>query len=459
MKIIRPLVICIAPAVFSVMLYGKTSADIDGDSVGQIVSVDSVKKEVLVKKDDPQREIKSSVRLYTRIDGQTVVLEVTNPMYTQLKCRAVRQSDFALLKKDMRLYIYSEGAGKEYAGLGDAELANKEKYLLIAAQAGSVEKVRSLIHAGADINATTGESAPDLFTGYSAQESWYFTPLHLAAVWNRADVVELLLNSGADYTTGEYTPYSYALSCNNLDCARVFIRYNADTGAGGITPLVRAVILDDRAAVKKLVTDGADVNERSYVDRTALMFASTSETAEILINAGADPNLIDMFNSSALWNMANSGYVEPAKFILVKFSGSGLDMENHGSYGDTPLMRAAMMGHIGMARLLLSYGANINAVNNYGTTALILAAAEGHVDMIRFLVSNGADINAKNDNGDTALIQAAYNGSAENVKILLDAGADPGIAAGDGKTAADLAEERGYTEIAVMIRSRMKKGE
>ena len=459
MRRITPLVICIAPALLSVMLYGKNSTEIDADFVGQIVSVDSAKKEVLVKKDDPGREIKASVKLYIRINSRAVLLEVTNPMYTQLRCRVVKQSDFPLLKEDMRVYLYSGGAGNGYVSLGDAELANKEKYLLMAAQSGAVEKVRSLIHAGADINATTGESAPDLFTGYSAQESWYFTPLHLAAVWNRADVVELLLDSGADYTAGEYTPYSYALSCNNLDCARIFIRHNADTGAGGITPLVRAVILDDRAAVKKLLAGGADVNERSYVDRTALMFASTAETAAILIDAGADPDLMDLFNSTALWNMANSGYVEPAKILLSRFSVSGLDLENHGSYGDTPLMRAALMGHMEMARLLLSYGANINAVNNYGTTALILAAAEGHSDMVRFLVSSGADINAQNDNGDTALIQAAYNGSAEDVRILLDAGADPGVAAGDGKNAADLAEERGYPEIAVMIRSRMKKGE
>lgn len=456
MKIIRPLVVFLFVFCPLTVLHAQGNGDVEGEYVGYIVSIDSAKKEVVVKKENPRQEIPASGKLYLKTEGRTVILEVVTPMYTQLKCRVLKEPDFALLKKDMRLYLYFKGAESEFVKLSDAELAEKEKYLLLAAHAGAVDRVKSLIHAGANINATTGEFAPDLFTGYSAQESYYFTALHLAAVWNRVEIVELLLKSGADYTTGEYTPYSYALSCNNLECARVFIKFNADTGAGGITPLVRAVILEDRATVKKLIAEGADVNERSYVERTAIMFASTGETARMLLDAGADPGLIDMFNSSALWNMANSGYVEPARVIVEKYPG-GVDLENHGSYGDTPLMRAAMMGHMEMARFLLERGANINAVNSYGTTALILAAAEGHSEMVKFLVQKGADINKKNDNGDTALIQAAYNGFRENVKILLEAGADASVIAGDGKTAADLAEERGYTEIAVMIRARMKK--
>ncbi|HPS56821.1 MAG TPA: ankyrin repeat domain-containing protein [Spirochaetota bacterium] len=456
MKFIRPLVYTIIiiaiVSIFTIQGFTET----DQNRLGTISSVDNVKKEIFVKKDKPGSEVITGAKFYARIDGKVVMLEAVNPMFAQVKCRAVNASDFTAFKNDMKIYLYTSDIKDENLTLTDAELAEKEKSFLTAAQKGDTARVRYFIQAGVKINATTGEFAPDLFTGYNSQESSYFTALHLAAVWNRADIVELLLNAGADHTTGYYTAYSYALSCNNLDCARIFIRRNADKGADGITPLVRAVIIDDKAAVKKLLADGSDVNERSYVNRTALMFAVTGEMATILIAAGADPNLVDTFNSSALWNMSNSGYIEPVKVILGKFHGRGLEVDNHGSYGDTPLMRAAMMGYTDMVKLLFSKGADINAVNEYGSTALILSAAEGHTDVVSFLLQNGAGVNASNTNGDTALIQAAYNGQKKVVEILLESGADAGIAASDGKTAVDLAQEKGYTEIADMIRAKTK---
>ncbi len=439
-------------SIFSVQI----SAGADQISFGTVALIDNVKKEIFVKKDTPGALITAGTRLYAMIDGKVIFLEAVNPMYVQVKCRALNEADFSLFKKDIKVYIYTGSIKNDESTLTPAELSEIEKSFLTATQKGDTERVRSFIKAGVSINATTGEFAPDLFTGYNSQESSYFTALHLAAVWNRADIVELLLSSGADFSSGQYTAYSYALICNNLDCARIFIRYNADRGAEGITPLVHAVIIDDIAAVKKLLAEGADVNARSYLNRTALMFASTAETAEMLITAGADPNLKDTFNGTAIWNMSSSGYIEPVKIILGKFMGKGLEIDNHGSYGVTPLMRAAMMGHADVLKLLVTNGADINAVNEYGSTALILTAAEGHADVVKFLLQNGADINAADSNGDTALIQAAYNGQRDVVVILLDTGADVNVTASDGKTAAALATEKGFTEIADMIRARVK---
>ena len=454
MKFIKPSVCLIIFAAMISLFPMAGFPETDDSQMGIVHSVDPVKKEVLVKKDNVQQELMSGTKLCVRFSGKTVVLEIVKPMFVLVKCRTANSADFTSVEKNMKVYLYSSDAEDKNPELTDTGVGENEKTFLAAAQKGDIQKVKLLIKSGININATTGEFAPDLFTGYNPRESSDFTALHLAAVWNRPEIVEFLLNSGADYTTGHYTPYSYALSCNNLDCARIFIRHNADTGASGMTPLVKAVIIDDMDAVKKFLAEGADVNKKSYVDRTALMFASTGEMARLLITAGADPNLTDMFKSSALWNMANSGYIGPIEVILAEFHGKGLDIDNHGSYGDTLLMRAAMMGYIEVVKLLLSKGAQINAVNEYGTTALILASAEGHVDIVTFLLRNGAEINAVNKNGDTALIQAAYNGQKNAVRILLDAGADTGITASDGKSALDLAEEKGYKEIADMIRKK-----
>ena len=210
MKSIRPVVFLfiIVTAFFSLhALYADTAED----SVGTVSRVDSAKKEVLVKKDNVQHEFRQGEKFSVRTDGKPIVLEIINSMYTQVRCRVVNDADVPRIKENMKVYVYSGDAAVTLSGLSDADLADREKALLYAVYAGQAEKVKSLIEAGADVNTTTGDSAPEIFTGYSAQESYYFTPLHLAAVWNRVAIVEILLQSGADFTTGTYTPVPYAI--------------------------------------------------------------------------------------------------------------------------------------------------------------------------------------------------------------------------------------------------------
>lgn len=55
----------------------------------------------------------------------------------------------------------------------------------------------------------------------------------------------------------------------------------------------------------------------------------------------------------------------------------------------------------------------------------MLAASDKRIDITRLLIEYGADINATNKIfGITALMKAARNGQKETVKMLLDAGAD-----------------------------------
>jgi len=58
-----------------------------------------------------------------------------------------------------------------------------------------------------------------------------------------------------------------------------------------------------------------------------------------------------------------------------------------------------------------------------------------------------ADLNCIDEDGWTALMFAAVEGHAPLVAVLLKAGADKEIKNKDGQTAADLADQRGYTEV------------
>ncbi|KAF3058583.1 hypothetical protein GL218_05895 [Daldinia childiae] len=65
-----------------------------------------------------------------------------------------------------------------------------------------------------------------------------------------------------------------------------------------------------------------------------------------------------------------------------------------------------------------------NTTETLGDTALHMAACESSSEMVQLLLSKGADPNAMNCDGRTALMEAALWGRLENVEILLECGAD-----------------------------------
>jgi len=58
--------------------------------------------------------------------------------------------------------------------------------------------------------------------------------------------------------------------------------------------------------------------------------------------------------------------------------------------GRTPLHRASMIGALGVVRLLLEHGADVEAKNNVGETALQEAADMEHDDVVELLREYGA---------------------------------------------------------------------
>ncbi len=52
----------------------------------------------------------------------------------------------------------------------------------------------------------------------------------------------------------------------------------------------------------------------------------------------------------------------------------------------TPLRQATLKNHLAVVRVLLDWGAEINAQDSNGKTALDLATEQGHTEMVRLLV-------------------------------------------------------------------------
>jgi ankyrin repeat protein len=200
------------------------------------------------------------------------------------------------------------------------------------------------------------------------------TPLHWAAVMGKKPIAELLLDNKADI--------------------------NVKTNEG-FTPLHMAAGNTQKDIVELLLAKGADVNAKNKKGLTPLHCAAgeTGDIVELLLAKRADVN---------------------AK--TKKWDSLGL------APGMTPLHMAAHDGSRDIAKLLITYKAEVNARNDIGWTPLHEAADRCYKDMVKLLLANKADINAKEDLfKHTPLHRAVMclpNQQKEVVALLLDKGAD-----------------------------------
>ncbi len=133
----------------------------------------------------------------------------------------------------------------------------------------------------------------------------------------------------------------------------------------------------------------------------------------------------------------------------------------------TSLHYAAYYGHLEIAEILISRGADLDADDPYYSTPLYLAVEEGHPEVVEFLISKGAKVNVKSSrSGYTPLHRAAWGPVArrfgqgaeeqpqykEIVALLIARGAEINARDNDGKTALDQAIKNGEKEIVVLLR-------
>jgi len=128
----------------------------------------------------------------------------------------------------------------------------------------------------------------------------------------------------------------------------------------------------------------------------------------------------------------------------------GADVNFKGYYNWSPLMYAIKektITDITYAKLLLKYGADVNAIKGDTTgiggahleqpTPLILAVQKGNLELVKLLIRNGADINRKGFWGsilgqsETLPLIEALNPNIPNnleiLKLLIKSGADVNI--------------------------------
>jgi hypothetical protein len=191
--------------------------------------------------------------------------------------------------------------------------------------------------------------------------------------------------------------------------------------------LLDAINRGDTTVVRELLDKGAESGAMSILDRPSSFLAAALpmaarqghlELVQLLMDRGVDGR------GQALIQAAANDRVDVMKLLLTRGVEADTQEASTGRPpGYTPLMGAAMNGHLESMQLLLDYGAAINKRGPDGVTALALAASSGRRKVVEFLLDRGADLNARDFEGKTPLGRAKENNRDDIVLLLKKAGA------------------------------------
>ena len=245
------------------------------------------------------------------------------------------------------------------------------KSIHLAAQ-GDIESVKLFLAAGADVNAKDVEG---------------YTPLHIAVIFERKEIVELLISAeGLELNAkmkGGDTPLHCAALKGHKEIIELLIANGANVNAKGDygTPLHSATSKEDKQTVALLIAKGANVNAKTIGGGTPLHLAAQlghKEIIELLIAKGADGNAKDVKGCSPL-DFADESVLDLLRKHGVKYN---------------KIYGAALGGDIEAVKEFLDAGADVNAKSFIGGTALHYAARDGHKEIVKLLIANSANVNA-----------------------------------------------------------------
>jgi len=346
----------------------------------------------------------------------------------------------------------------------DAKNGRGETALMQTAWHESTDIAEMLLKAGANVNIKSN-------TGRTA-----------IVIASNAKMLKLLLEAGAEVNVQDeygYTALNNAVTKKEATTMiTMLLKAGAKINQGNPTPLMKAAEEGEADIIKLLIASGANVNAYNDYGDTALIYAVRAnkiESVKVLLDAGANPNLSNKGGVSAVTIAANNGYKEISQLFVKsgkvedtlltaslrgdvkavkEFIKKGANVNEKDNNGFTILMLTARQNNPEIIKLLLDAGADMNAVSGEATfdgkyTALALAAGNNQVENIKLLLAAGAKVNVKDLRQNTPLHYAANN--EEMTKMLLAAGADVNAKGEDENTPLMMAAKAGNVKVAKLL--------
>lgn len=206
-------------------------------------------------------------------------------------------------------------------------------------------EVRALVAAGADVNRVTEYSE---------------SPLRVASNNGRFDVVQLLLQSGADASQLKWTSLMLSIAFGDLAQMKAALRQDwlEERDWWSRTPFLLAILTGDTAKCDALLAAGCDPAARGRCAKTPLQYAVQNNDLAMqrwLLEHGFAIDATDEFGTTALISAVELDRIESVRFLLEQ--GAELRHENNIpsraiEYANTP----------DIAEVLLEYGEDIDAM-------------------------------------------------------------------------------------------------
>jgi ankyrin repeat protein len=306
-----------------------------------------------------------------------------------------------------------------------------------AVLSGHEDVVQILLEAGADVNAMSDD---------------YGTPLCLAALKGVDDTVKILLGyrAKADVTTKKV---GAPLHCCILSLGEHTTTITALIHAGA--RLTTQATVDTRWLHVICGWDGDDRTRMSspqHVDGCILYDATPAFVAvrsfrddllETLLPADkSDLNHAFQIDFQEAAAGSNSKSTKPR---IREVQALEDEFDGFKSLRHTYLSSCATNGDLGGMKLLIAKRAKLDLDHKTIVVPLMTAAVEGHTKIVSLLLGSGASVDETGSDGSTALHCAAISGTPTIVRLLCERGAKPDTADDEGYTALHYAASRDET--------------
>ena len=287
------------------------------------------------------------------------------------------------------------------------------------------------------------------------------TPLHFAAARGHANIVENLLDHGADVNVGDRmgaTALSLAVNANRQSVVKTLLEggasvdglvlcpaYGAELEESELrrrsygTPLIMATKNEHVEIIELLIKYYPEMTLSDGLGMTALHHAATIgnvQIIDILIeHRAAYMTMTDVHGRTALHHAAMNGQTEAVKYLLTSMESKKLNLDPVDRYLErTPFLLAALNGSESTFQAFLSALRPINfgACDKEGRNALHLTVERGHKVASNIIENFGnyIDVKATDRNGKNALDIAKYElyqcaaedtkGTSDKMKFYLN---------------------------------------
>ncbi|KAJ4385282.1 hypothetical protein N0V93_010343 [Gnomoniopsis smithogilvyi] len=292
--------------------------------------------------------------------------------------------------------------------------------LLLAARTGGKEIVELLVSRGADVTAR-------------AANGW--TPLYIAACFNRVKIVKVLLEaSGSDLFAncgwGKWTPLHAAYDCPEVMAllldkgADPTKKYKAD-----LSPLVLAASYANSAAVVEVMVKWPGLRRDDLSDALLQAVRTTqrvcADIVGLLLEAGANVNHTSRSGFSVLALAISRGADEEVVKTILQYRP---ELESEDKPNGTPLLCIRLGTPRACLKLLVNAGANLGALDEDINSPLAVAVMAKNWDCVMYLLMKPGAIDTINIAGrfGTPLHLACQhsNVSVNNIKRLVECGAN-----------------------------------